>query len=123
MRPSLVVAWVVPLVAPGDLSYLGSVSLIGSLGDFGAGTSEFRAAFPDWRQEITEPVIDGATVLARLRCTGTQQGAWRGLAPTGRRMTLGEVSWRLTSRSLEPGDSGPRREPSRHLEPLVEDPT
>jgi SnoaL-like polyketide cyclase len=53
--------------------------------------AEFRAAFPDWRQEIVELVTEGETVVARFRCTGTQRGAWRGLPPTERRMKVDEV--------------------------------
>ena len=53
--------------------------------------SEFRSAFPDWHQEVREFVTDGATVVARMRCTGTHQGPWQGLAPTGRRMRVDEV--------------------------------
>jgi hypothetical protein len=51
----------------------------------------FRDAFPDWRQEAREFVTDGHTVVARMRCTGTHQGEWQGLAPTGRRMRIDEV--------------------------------
>lgn len=55
--------------------------------------SEFRAAFPDFRQDVRELVTDGHTVVARMRCTGTHQGEWKGLAPTGRRMRVDEVSF------------------------------
>jgi predicted ester cyclase len=53
--------------------------------------SEFRAAFPDWHQELLELVAEGDRVVARFRCTGTHQGAWQGLAPTGRTMRVDEV--------------------------------
>jgi predicted ester cyclase len=53
--------------------------------------TQFRAAFPDWQQSIVEVVSDGETVVARMRCTGTQAGEWLGLAPTGRRMKIDEV--------------------------------
>ncbi|HMG44319.1 MAG TPA: ester cyclase [Acidimicrobiales bacterium] len=52
---------------------------------------EFRSAFPDWHQEIVELVAEGDTVVARFRCTGTHQGTWQGLAPTGRSMRIDEV--------------------------------
>lgn len=35
--------------------------------------SEFRAAFPDWRQDIVELVSDETTVVARFGCTGTPE--------------------------------------------------
>jgi predicted ester cyclase len=52
---------------------------------------QFRSAFPDWHQEIVELVREGSTVAARFRCTGTHQGTWQGLAPTGRAMRIDEV--------------------------------
>ena len=52
---------------------------------------QFRAAFPDWHQEIVELVAEGPTVVARFRCTGTHRGPWQGLQPTGRTMDIFEV--------------------------------
>lgn len=40
-----------------------------------------------------EFATDDQTVVARMRCTGTHQGEWQGLAPTGRRMRVDEVSF------------------------------
>lgn len=53
--------------------------------------SQFRAAFPDWHQHVIELIAEGHTVVARFRCTGTHQGPWQGLAPTGRTMNIDEV--------------------------------
>ena len=47
----------------------------------------FRDAFPDAQMEIVQLVAEGDTVVARLRCSGTHLGAWRGHPPTGRRFT------------------------------------
>lgn len=52
---------------------------------------QFRAAFPDWRQELVQLVAEDDTVVARFRCTGTQVGDWQGLAATGRTMKVDEV--------------------------------
>jgi hypothetical protein len=52
---------------------------------------EFRAAFPDWHQDLVEIVAEDRTVVARFRCTGTHRGAWQGLEPTGRTMRVDEV--------------------------------
>jgi predicted ester cyclase len=52
---------------------------------------QFRAAFPDWRQEVVELVAEGSTVVARFRCTGTQLGPWQGHEATGRSMRIDEV--------------------------------
>lgn len=54
---------------------------------------QFRAAFPDWHQEIIQVVEEGDAVAARFRCTGTQHGDWQGLAATGRTMEVDEVSF------------------------------
>lgn len=53
--------------------------------------TQFRVAFPDWHQELIELVGEDSTVVARFRCTGTHQGAWQGLEPTGRTMRIDEV--------------------------------
>jgi predicted ester cyclase len=53
--------------------------------------TQFRAAFPDWHQELIELVGESSTVVARFRCTGTHRGEWQGLAPTGRSMRVEEV--------------------------------
>ena len=51
----------------------------------------FRSAFPDWRMKITELVAEGNTVVGRFRCSGTNQGEFKGVPPTGRRMEVDEV--------------------------------
>jgi ketosteroid isomerase-like protein len=51
----------------------------------------FHAAFPDWRMEIVELVAEGNTVVGRFRCSGTNQGEFKGVPPTGRRMEVDEV--------------------------------
>jgi len=45
----------------------------------------FDTAFPDFRMELEALVAEGDTVVAQLRCSGTHQGAWLGILPTGRR--------------------------------------
>lgn len=52
---------------------------------------QFRTAFPDWHQEIVQLVAEGDTVVARFRCTGTHQGPWQDLPPTGCTMNVDEV--------------------------------
>src|SRR5918996_4118027 len=52
---------------------------------------QFRAAFPDWHQDIVQLVAEDDTIVARFRCTGTHQGPWQGLPPTGRTMKVDEV--------------------------------
>ncbi len=42
------------------------------------------AAFPDLRMTVEDVVADGAKVVARVRYTGTQQGEFQGMPPTGK---------------------------------------
>lgn len=51
----------------------------------------FRSAFPDWHMEIVELVAEGNTVVGRFRCSGTNQGDFKGVPPTGKRMEVDEV--------------------------------
>jgi ketosteroid isomerase-like protein len=53
--------------------------------------TSFRAAFPDWREEIVDLVAEGDKVAARFRCSGTFQGEFMGVAPNGRRQEVDEV--------------------------------
>jgi hypothetical protein len=61
--------------------------------------AEFRAAFPDWHEEVVELVSEGHTVAGRFRCSGgptwasssarrPRAGAWRLMrcSSYGRRM-------------------------------------
>ena len=45
----------------------------------------FRRSFPDLHMEMVEVIAEGDTVVARLECSATHLGEWRGHPPTGRR--------------------------------------
>jgi predicted ester cyclase len=45
----------------------------------------FRSSFPDFRMEIVGLVAEGDVVVAHFKCSGTHQGEWLGVTPTGRR--------------------------------------
>ncbi|GAA1817331.1 hypothetical protein GCM10009749_29110 [Agromyces neolithicus] len=45
----------------------------------------FRVSFPDIHMEIVTVVVEGDTVAAYFRCSGTHFGPWRGHEPTGAR--------------------------------------
>jgi len=46
------------------------------------------AAFPHWRLTILrDQVAEGDKVVTRYSCTGTHQGQFMGLAPTGKQVT------------------------------------
>ena len=75
----------------------GELDLVGEL--FAAELAEpirqaftsFRAAFPDWREEIVDMVAEGDKVAVRFRCAGTLQGEFMGAQPNGRRQEVDEV--------------------------------
>lgn len=45
----------------------------------------FRESFPDFRMEIVDLVAEDDKVVAHLWCSGTHEGEWRSIPPTGRR--------------------------------------
>jgi len=44
----------------------------------------FRMSFPDVEDRVQEQVAEGDLVVTRVRVTGTQDGPFRGLPPSGR---------------------------------------
>lgn len=69
------------------------ISFRGSLGQTKRGYAELgeyvdfvRRAFPDFHNEIVETISEGDKTFARLRYTGTHQGEFFGIAPTGRKI-------------------------------------
>lgn len=45
----------------------------------------FRESFPDFRMEVVDVIAEDNKVVGHFRCSGTQQGEWRGHPPSGRR--------------------------------------
>jgi len=45
----------------------------------------FRESFPDFRMEVREVIAEGDKVVGYFKCSGTHQGDWRGISPTGKR--------------------------------------
>lgn len=56
------------------------------------GVRRIRAAFPDWTETIEDLFGAGDRVVSRYVSTGTHRGEFEGLAPTGRRIALPEMS-------------------------------
>ena len=48
-------------------------------------------AVPDIRFHIEDVVAEGDRAAARLTFTGTNTGAWHGMGPTGRKVTISET--------------------------------
>ncbi|HZR81928.1 MAG TPA: ester cyclase [Candidatus Binatia bacterium] len=49
------------------------------------------AAFSDYREEIEDLIAEGDRVVARLAISGTQDGSWGPLPPTGKRVRFEEI--------------------------------
>jgi steroid delta-isomerase-like uncharacterized protein len=54
--------------------------------------TQHRAAFPDWTEKIEDIVVEGDKVVTRFTSTGTHKGAFAGIAPTGKKVTISEVA-------------------------------
>ena len=48
----------------------------------------WRSAFPDLHFTLEDLVVEGDKIVARWTCSGTHQGVFRGMAPTGKRVTF-----------------------------------
>lgn len=48
----------------------------------------YRAAFPDLRMDAEEVIASGATTVARVTASGTQDGEFLGMPPSGRRVEV-----------------------------------
>jgi predicted ester cyclase len=81
------------ICTPGVLVHHGAMAQ--DLASAVAFAEQFFTAFPDAHNEIELIVADDATVLTRGVFTGTQQGAFLHLAPTGRQVTM---SWMCFNR-------------------------
>src|SRR5437879_10492668 len=67
--------------------------------DFGRGpegekkrATLYRTAFPDLRLMVEDIIAEGETVVTRWSCRGTHKGDLRGIAPTGKQVTISGVS-------------------------------
>jgi steroid delta-isomerase-like uncharacterized protein len=64
----------------------------------------FREAFPDLVWAIEDMIAEGDRVAVRLVLNGTHHGVFRGIAPTGRRISMQEmVFWRIVDGRLHAG--------------------
>jgi steroid delta-isomerase-like uncharacterized protein len=49
------------------------------------------SAFPDLRVSVDDMIAEDDKVVTRLTFEGTHRGSFRGMAPTGRRITFGAI--------------------------------
>ena len=51
-----------------------------------------RRSFPDWNEKVEDIVAEGDRVVIRFTSTGTQEGQFEGIAPTGKKVKIVEVA-------------------------------
>jgi steroid delta-isomerase-like uncharacterized protein len=56
------------------------------------GVERIRTAFPDWHEQVLDIFGAGDRVASRYVSTGTHRGTFWGIAPTGRRIEIQEMS-------------------------------
>ena len=64
---------------------------IHGLEDFKKSMGEFFDAFPDQHFAIDEMIAEGDKVVVRYKATGTHKGAFMGIPPTNRKITLSVI--------------------------------
>jgi steroid delta-isomerase-like uncharacterized protein len=69
---------------PHEVGRVGSGALKGAV-------QMLAAAFPDFHMTIEDLVAEGDKVVARVTASGTHQGAFMGIAPTGKRFTEAQM--------------------------------
>ena len=45
----------------------------------------FRESFPDFRMEVRDVIAEADKVVGYFKCSGSQQGEWRGIPASGKR--------------------------------------
>lgn len=56
-----------------------------------ASMEEFHRGFPDGRHVIEEVLVDGSHGVSRCRFVGTHTGEFRGVGPTGAKVSVGVI--------------------------------
>jgi C-1 hydroxylase len=66
----------------------------------------FFKGFPDWIETVEDIIAEGDKVWVRFTGRGTHTGKWRGLPPTGKKVTFRGVQiWRLVEGKVVSKDS------------------
>ena len=80
-------------LAASDYVYHGPGQEIHGVAEFKQLLSGFLTAFPDLHCTIEDLVVEDEKAAGRYTLTGTHQGEFAGLAPTGKRLTLNMITF------------------------------
>jgi predicted ester cyclase len=89
-----------PLLAPGEVAHLPGAPQPLDWPAHQQYASAFVAAFPDCYHVIEDQIADADNVVTRLTFRGTHTGDLMGIAPTGRQIAMGGISWFRMSNGL-----------------------
>ena len=78
------------LVSPRVIVEVGSSEPFGR-NEWQANSEEFTRGFPDGQHVIEEVLVDGSHGISRCRFTGTHTGEFRGVAPTGAKVSISGI--------------------------------
>jgi predicted ester cyclase len=56
------------------------------------GIAMFLTAFPDLRLTVEDIIVEGDKIVVRMTFRGTHQGAFVGIPPTGKQVTVTEIA-------------------------------
>lgn len=51
-----------------------------------------RTSFPDWNEKVDDIIAEGDRVVIRFTSSGTQHGAFAGIPPSGKKVTIHEAA-------------------------------
>ena len=84
-RSKALVGRLIEIVNAGDLEALPEVASGQILEAAQGWIGPFRESFPDFRLQVVDVIAEGDKVVGHFKCSGTHEGEWRGVPPTGRR--------------------------------------
>ena len=79
---NVVVHWSKSSENPNSLGHVGISQVI----------ADTLLAFPDWHENIVDIIAEDDKIVTRYVSTGTHTGAYQGIAPTGNKIKVDEIS-------------------------------
>lgn len=76
------------IIAPGAVDHQAPPGVAQGAEGFKQVISMFRSGFPDLQVTVDQMIAEGDTVAARFTMSGTHQGEFMGIPPTGKRMEI-----------------------------------